>query len=591
MLEEYNKWNMIISKLRFAYKPIVNVHSGIVHGFEAVVVNSQDLGFTTMPNLLDRAYRDFVLTYVELQLRKKAAMSFLHYGMYENIKIFYKFDRHILSMPDVNSEFMSSLARSVNTLSDMICLEISEKKENLHPAEINNIFSLYRNQGYRVVIDNFGANSFHFKHLYNITPDYLKFDKFFTKNLHTDMKKRMLISKLIDISKTIGSFTIAKGVKSEEEFYACKDLGIDLVEGELISPAIEDLGEIKEKYDHILELSEKDRRDSIRQTIVEKNLNHLEPVYIDEDMFDVLEKFKRNKSTTFLPVLQRDMSPLGVLLEKELKDYVYSAFGTSLLKNKSASIGVKKFMVKCATADINTRLEGLLKSFSATEDSVGILITKDTKYYAFLSSKELLRALNEQSLEIARDQNPLTKLPGNIPISNFIIDSIQDMKEPLYLAYFDFDNFKPFNDKYGFRLGDRAILMFSEILRNDLQNSKFFLGHIGGDDFFVGYKGNIEYEEFCEHIEFICESFKTKAKSLYKEDDRKRGTVVLKDREGKAREFKLLSVSASIVEIRKGSDLEINKALDATLSTAKKSAKEMPNNICAISVIAGLENL
>jgi diguanylate cyclase (GGDEF)-like protein len=586
MIEEYNRWDMIISKLRFGYKPIVNIHSGIVHGFEAVVVNSQDLGFTAMSNLLDRAHRDFVLTYVELQLRKKAAMSFLHHGMYENIKIFYRFDRRILSMPDINSEFMSSLARSVNTLSDMICLEVSEKKENLHPAEINNIFSLYRNQGYKIVVENFGANSFHFKHLYNITPDYVKLDNFFTKNLHSDMKKRMLISKLIDVSKTIGSFTIAKGVKSKEEFYACKDLGIDLIEGELISPIIEDLSEIQEKYDHIQELSEKDRRDASRPTVVEKNLSHLEPVYIDEDMFDVLEKFKKNKNTTFLPVLQRDMTPLGVLLEKELKDYVYSAFGTSLLKNKSTSIGVKKFMVQCATADINTRLEGLLKSFSATEDSVGILITKDTKYHAFLSSKELLRALNEQSLEIARDQNPLTKLPGNIPISNFIIDSIQDMSEPLYLAYFDFDNFKPFNDKYGFRLGDRAILMFSEILKSDLHGTKFFLGHIGGDDFFVGYKGDIEYEEFCKHIEFICESFKKEARSLYKEEDKQRGTVLLKDREGNVREFKLLSVSASIVEIIKGSDLEINKALDATLSTAKKSAKAMPNHICAISLIS-----
>ena len=55
-------------------------------------------------------------------------------------------------------------------------------------------------------------------------------------------------------------------------------------------------------------------------------------------------------------------------------------------------------------------------------------------------------------------------------------------------AYFDFDNFKPYNDRYGFRQGDRTILLFSDILKKTSGANKFFAGHIGGDDFFAGFR-------------------------------------------------------------------------------------------------------
>lgn len=576
-------WNDIVAKIDFSYRPIVNLSSGIVHGFEAKVANAQQIGFKSHLQLLDKAYEDFSISYVELQIRKKAVMDFLKFGLYENVKIFYKFDKRVLSMPDFNSEPIYDLAKSVNILGDMMCLQISERRESLDPIEINALFGLFKREGYKICVENFGASSFNFKTLYYITPDYIKIDQFFIKNVKNDIKKRIFLSKLLDTARMIGSITIAKGVDSKEEFYMCRELGVDLVEGDLIAPPESDPDKLEKKYGIVQELLSDDKRGDSQINLLEKNLIYLEPVYIDEDMTDVLDKFKRNKNTTFLPVVGRDGIPVGVLQDKDLKDYVYSAYGTSLLVNKSTNIGVKKFITNCAIADIGTKLEGLLKSFSLIEESIGVLITKDTKYHGFLSSKALLKALNEQNIAIARDQNPLTKLPGNIPIGSFIQEALADLSNPLYLAYFDFDNFKPFNDKYGFRIGDRAILMFAEIIKSKLHMKEYFLGHIGGDDFFVAYQGSDRFDSFYARIIDVCEEFKAEARALYNEEDRERGYVTLKDREGHIRDFKLLSVSAAIVEIVKGNDIEINRALDHTLSIAKKAAKSALNNICAIS--------
>jgi len=585
-LEAIEKWLDIISRVEFSYKPIVNLNSGIAHGFEAKVGNATALGFKSHASMLDKAFNDYMLSYVELQIRKKAVMEFLKFGLYENIKIFYKLDRRVLSVPDLGSEHVVDLTKSVNVLADMVTLEIAEKGDILHQAEINTLFGVYKKDGYKICVENFGANSFNFKTLYYITPDYIKIDSFFVKNIKNDIKKRIFLSKLIDTARMIGSLTIIKGVDTKEEFFICKEFGADLIEGKIISEPQSDAEKLQKKYTIVQEMLTEDKRGDSEISLLEKNLSYLEPVYVDEDMTDVLNKFKRNKNTTFLPVLGRDGVPIGVLQDKDLKDYVYSAYGTSLLSNKSTNIGVRRFLTNCAKADIGTKLEGLLKSFSLIEESIGILITKDTKYHGFLSSKALLTALNEQNLAIARDQNPLTKLPGNIPISTYITDSISNLDKPLFLAYFDFDNFKPFNDKYGFRIGDRAILMFAEIMKARLSLKNYFLGHIGGDDFFAGYQGEDDFISFYKNIESVCNEFRDEARSLYSEEDRNNGFVQLKDRDGNMRVFNLLSVSVAMVEVVKGSDIEINKSLDKTLSVAKKAAKTAHNNICSISLIA-----
>lgn len=569
----------------FAYRPVVNLTSGNVHGFSTRIKNLQKLGFKSHAQMMDKAHDESVLSYVELQLRKKAVMDIIGQGFYEDLKVFYKFDRRVLSMVDFHSDEISILADSVNILGDMVCLQISEKRSNYTASEINSLFSIYKNKGYKIVIEDFGANSFNFKMLYYITPDYVKIDSFFIKNVKNDIKKRIFLSKLLDTARMIGSITIVKGVDTKEDLYVCKELGVDLVEGDLIAEPESDVSKLKMRYDHIKELVEQDRRGNKNRKKIEKNLTMLEGVYVDEDMFTVLEKFKRNKNYAFLPVLDRNNTPVGVIQDKDLKEYVYSSFGTSLLVNKSTSINVKRFLTKCAIADINTKLEDLLKSFSVVEESIGIIITKDTKYYGFLTSKALLNALNEQNISVARDQNPLTKLPGNIPIVNFIQEAIFELSKPLYLAYFDFDNFKPFNDKYGFRVGDRAILLFAEILQSRMHMQDFFVGHIGGDDFFAGYRKGDDFARFYETIVVIMDEFKEEAKKLYGLEDREKCCVVMKDRDGVEKKFGFLSVSTAILEISSGERRKIDRMFDEVLSKAKKSAKSAKNNICALSLI------
>ena len=108
---------------------------------------------------------------------------------------------------------------------------------------------------------------------------------------------------------------------------------------------------------------------------------------------------------------------------------------------------------------------------------------------------------------------------------------------------FDFDNFKPFNDTYGFRQGDRAILLFAELCRKAARPETWFLGHIGGDDFFIGIRG-ASVEDGVAEVSALIRQFASDIESFYDPEARARGFITAEDREGKTRTFPLLSASA-----------------------------------------------
>ncbi len=146
------------------------------------------------------------------------------------------------------------------------------------------------------------------------------------------------------------------------------------------------------------------------------------------------------------------------------------------------------------------------------------------------------------------DNNPLTKLPGNTSILNAIQKAL-DSEENYGVCYIDIDNFKPYNDRYGFVQGDEVILMVAKIAVNavdELTRRDGFIGHIGGDDF-VFIVSEDKVEEVCERI---INNFEIVKKMFLFPEDYEVGGYVEKDRQGREIKFGLLSLSIAVVIIR-----------------------------------------
>jgi len=146
--------------------------------------------------------------------------------------------------------------------------------------------------------------------------------------------------------------------------------------------------------------------------------------------------------------------------------------------------------------------------------------------------------------EEMRASSPLTGLPGNIRIQEEIARAVTSGK-PFALVYADLDNFKAYNDFYGFLRGDAAIKTASGILQEEARRAAgdaAFVGHMGGDDFVLMVPPE-KVEEVCHGI---IKRFDEATAEMYDEDDHVRGYIEIRSRRGELQRFPLLSISLGV---------------------------------------------
>ena len=121
-------------------------------------------------------------------------------------------------------------------------------------------------------------------------------------------------------------------------------------------------------------------------------------------------------------------------------------------------------------------------------------------------------------------------------------------KEEFAMVYFDLDNFKAYNDVYGFSNGDEIIKFTGRVINkhiHELENSDNFVGHVGGDDF-VAVISKTNYDIMCKDI---IEEFDSRIVDFYYQEDIERGFVEVANRKGIIEQFPLVSISIGIVEV------------------------------------------
>ena len=189
-------------------------------------------------------------------------------------------------------------------------------------------------------------------------------------------------------------------------------------------------------------------------------------------------------------------------------------------------------------------------------------INDEILYYSIIN---IIRLLNSN-----RMMSPLTGLPGNIQIQAEMKKRLDSHKK-YAMFYLDLDNFKAYNDTYGFSNGDEIIKYTARVITkyvNDNSNCDNFVGHIGGDDFIAIVESD-DYEKICQNI--IAE-FDSGIVKYFTPEDVKRGFIVVENRKGLMEQFPIVSISIGVVEVtneRFKNVLEIGEAGAAVKHLAK----------------------
>lgn len=220
----------------------------------------------------------------------------------------------------------------------------------------------------------------------------------------------------------------------------------------------------------------------------------------------------------------------------------------------------------------------MLTSQDAQEDKlVGLELGADDYIVKPFNNREMICRVRNTLRRIDRNRaaSPLTGLSGNLEIQAEITSRIEK-REQFAVIYIDLDNFKAFNDVYGFAKGDIAIKMTADIMRDatkDEGTSDDFLGHIGGDDFII----------ICDlqHVEGICTeivaNFDFRIRTLYNLKDIEAGFIRTLNRRGEHREYPIMTISLAVVtnELR---ELHNHLEVSEIAAELKKKAKALPGS-------------
>jgi diguanylate cyclase (GGDEF)-like protein len=199
------------------------------------------------------------------------------------------------------------------------------------------------------------------------------------------------------------------------------------------------------------------------------------------------------------------------------------------------------------------------------------VIVEHDRYVGLATGEDLVRAVTEVRIEAARYANPLTFLPGNIPIDAHI-KRLVERGASFHACYCDLNSFKPFNDQYGYWKGDEMLKLTAAILSDACDPRTDFLGHVGGDDFLILFQS----EDWEARTRTAIERFNASAQHLYSPTDLEAGGIHSEDRHGSPRFYGFVTIAVGVVSVESSLDTD-SDAIATLAAAAKREAKKSPS--------------
>ena len=253
-----------------------------------------------------------------------------------------------------------------------------------------------------------------------------------------------------------------------------------------------------------------------------------------KEMFRDNESFCfRNVKTENLEIALKNIPSLIIINEDSIQGNVIEMCN-KIRENDDNRI--TPIIVISSNTDHTHKLE-ILKT--SVEHFIRKPIDEEYLYYTIINIIRLL--------DINRTVSPLTGLPGNVQIQAEMKKRLMS-NEKFVMLYLDLDNFKAYNDVYGFVKGDEIIKFTARtIVKNvhDIDPENGFIGHIGGDDF-IAIISNKRFEELCQNIIL---DFDYNVLDYYSQEHIEKGYIEIENRKGIMEQFPLTSISIGVVEV------------------------------------------
>ncbi|NDI84085.1 EAL domain-containing protein [Undibacterium sp. B2R-29] len=568
--------NIINNRLLTArFQPIIEMSDGSILGYEGLIRGPSDSSLHSPINLFKAAAENNLTVQVEHLCRQVVLEQFAAQKLPG--KLFLNVSPECLMQRDARYGETLDFIHQIGINPDRVIIELTEYQPTHDYALLLDAVLHYRNMGFEIAIDDLGEGFSSLRLWSELKPEYVKIDMHFIQGIDNDAVKAQFVRSIQSIAEKSGTRVIAEGIETQAELLAVREIGVACGQGYHIarphpSPTRSISAEVAKTLSaHTYHSGKRQHQQMETSSAVGKILRTSPtiPSSMLNNQVDAI--FLENPKLQMLPVVD-DGIPVGIINRYHMIDSFARPYQRELYGKKSCRVFMDAHPI---IVDKHTSMQEVSHIIvQANPDHLinGIMLTENGKYIGICTGPDLMREITQMQINAARYANPLTQLPGNVPINEHI-EQLLEKQEKFCACYCDLDHFKPFNDVYGYRRGDDIIQMTSEVLKKHCDLNQDFIGHIGGDDFIILFR-SADWEARCRAI---LDSFALEIQDFYSNEDRERGGYLSEDRQGKKVFYPLVSLSLGVV---KAQDRQFysHHQISLAASDAKKQAKKIHGN-------------
>ena len=498
---------------------------------------------------------------------------------------------------------VESALRETGLAPGMLELEITESAIMSISDDIVLKLLRLKELGISISIDDFGTGYSSLSYLKHLPVDKIKIDRSFVMDIVSDPDDAAIVDAIISIAHALDLCVIAEGVESKGQldflvgrnctefqgFYFSKPLAAghftDLLRVRQAALAGVPAGSGAKRTrlpeaavfrSAALYLVEGTAGPQVPCEPMMEVAQLIQPVAPHDRILKVLSRFQLDMELIVLPVVEGEAIVGIVNRSTFLEEHIIGRHGFGAHINHSKKI--RDLMVPVEfTFDAATKVEEaarILQPMIGTLRIDNICVTRKGAYAGVIEVNRFIRAMTDIQILLAKGANPLTGLPGNTSIEREICSRLES-GTPFDVAYLDIDNFKPFNDHYGFQKGDEVIKTLAEIMAATAASSPLaavtFCAHIGGDDFILITEA-LQAERLSA---LIIAAFEGERTAFHGPRDQTVGGYRAYNRKGELESFPLISLSVGIVNTSLSQVGSYAKL--ASLSTEVKKAAKKKN--------------
>ncbi|MCE5981276.1 bifunctional diguanylate cyclase/phosphodiesterase [Pseudomonas sp. LF19] len=558
------------SGLHSLFQPIVCLSERRILGYEALSRGPSNSPLHSPINLFAVARQAGRLTELEVACRESACRRFSQQNL--EGKLFLNVSPESLLEPQYQSGRTLKMLHELGVPPSRVVIELTEQTPTDDFQLLFNALHHYRDMGFSIALDDLGAGYSSLRLWSELRPDYVKIDRHFIDGIHLDAVKREFVGSILQIARASRAQVIAEGIELAEELKVLTEMGVDLVQGYLLGRpqelAARDVQGMLGQPAQVLQSLNEDSGNLAALLIEQPAVNREAPTP------QVLELFRSQANLNSLAVLDAHGQPCGIVHRHSLSEALLKPFATDLFARKPISRLMSDDFLAVDLGQSLQQVSRLLTSRARQRIEEDFIITHNGRYLGLGRVIDVLKLITEQKIQQARYANPLTLLPGNVPIQQCLTRLLQQQRAAA-ICYVDIDSFKPFNDIYGYARGDEVLLCLAQCLGERVDPSRDFVGHIGGDDFMLV----LGSEDWQQRLQLLLEDFQKQCRRFYRAEHLQAGCFVATDRQGRRQEFALLSLSIGVVQLHPQACAGLDAGQLAELaSQAKHQAKDVPGH-------------